>query len=253
MTILPTLPDEAWKKIVDVACDTFREVLLPLTASTGGTGRIIKAKFDILEAEMRDSASSLLLRVNEKLSNSDKSKINSPKRKIILDAFDEGVKEEDVILRELWASLLAKEIAETNVHPEYLMILQRLSSQDAIILSHVASSNDAPMHLERLQNDLTEIEYEINELRTHMENKHKSSGGKYIPSKLGRGGRYEKLNQQKMEIMEKIEDLKSITEIGDSFSHRHLQNIGLISSVKDGYGLTDLGRAFVDAVSYHNT
>ncbi len=253
MITLPKLPDEAWNKIVDFSCDTLREILLPITASTGGIGRIIKARFDILEAGQINDALSLLLRVNEKLSGYEKSTKNSPKRKIILDAFDEGVKEEDVILKELWASLLAKEIAETNVHPEYLMILQRLSSKDAIVLSHVARSAGAPVRLEYLQNELIQIENEIGRLRVEIENKHRASSGKYIPSKLGRGGRYDKLNQQKMEIIEQIEYLKSVAELGDSFSHKHLKNIGLISSIQEVYGLTELGRVFVDAVGYPNT
>jgi hypothetical protein len=136
------IPDQAWSSVVDTACSTFQQVIAPITAITSGTGRLIEAKFDRLVDAEKVIASQTLLVAAEKSSRSKRKREGQPKPSIILKVVEEASSEVDSTLRELWSNLVANELVDNSVHPEFVRILQRLSASDARRLIAIAQGSD---------------------------------------------------------------------------------------------------------------
>jgi hypothetical protein len=136
------IPDQAWSSVVDTACSTFQQVIAPITALTSGTGRLIEAKFDRLVDAEKVIASQTLLLAAEKSSRSKRKRKGQPKPSIILKVIEDASGEVDSTLRELWTNLVANELVDNSVHPEFVRILQRLSASDACRLIAIAQGAD---------------------------------------------------------------------------------------------------------------
>lgn len=138
------IPDEAWNQIVETACATFKEVVAPITATTGGLGRLITAKFDLLTDPEKLLASQTIQRANEKASNSKRKRKTSPNPTTICKVIEASSSETDATLNELWTNLLANEMVDNSCHPEFIRVLSRLSSTDAHRLIELAQRSSPP-------------------------------------------------------------------------------------------------------------
>ena len=145
------IPAKAWNQIVDTACTAFRQVLAPVTALTGGVGRLIDAKFDTLVEAQKVLAAETFTRASEKVRLSKRPFAENVNAKILLEVMDNSSVETDPLLRELWANLLADEFVSGEVHPEFPKILVRLSSRDAQTLARIAQQNSSKEVLAKLR------------------------------------------------------------------------------------------------------
>jgi hypothetical protein len=134
------IPGEAWDKLVKTACDTFQQLVAPITSLTGGAGRLIQAKFDRLVDAEKIIVASNLAKAHEKAEKAPKRRRRKspPSPSFITRLISESSAETDKTLRELWTNLLANEIARGDVHPEFIRILSRLSARDAHRLAEIA-------------------------------------------------------------------------------------------------------------------
>lgn len=137
------IPHKAWNQLVDTACTTFREALAPLTSITSGVGRLISARFDRLVDAEKVLAAENLAKAQRKVAKSGRATSKKPKSNIIIAAIEASGTQTDLLLRELWANLLAQELVTGNVHPEFPHILSRLSASDAQLLAHIAERDRA--------------------------------------------------------------------------------------------------------------
>lgn len=134
------IPAKSWERLTETACKTFESVIAPITATTGGIGRLIAAKFDrLLEAE-KVFAAEAIRNATAKANKSGKAPSGRAKANVIIEVLNATATESDEILRDLWENLLAQEILDGQVHPEFPAILRRLSAQDAQMLSEIAST-----------------------------------------------------------------------------------------------------------------
>ena len=138
--IARAIPAKAWTQVVDTACTTFREVIAPLTSLSSGVGRLIDAKFDRLVEAEKVLVADTFSKACEKVKARSQRKLAPPNARILIGVMDGTSIETDLLLRELWANLLAREIASGAVHPEFPSILARLSAQDAQTLAQIAES-----------------------------------------------------------------------------------------------------------------
>lgn len=134
------IPPKAWEKIVDTTCKTFSDLVAPITKTTAGIGRLIEAKFKKMADVEKVFAADAVKRVKEKVDKSERKPIDNPKSKILLAAIDYASTESDDSLRDIWANLIANEILDGQVHPEFPKTLERLSSNDAITLAEIGEN-----------------------------------------------------------------------------------------------------------------
>jgi hypothetical protein len=132
------IPETAWEKLVDTACQTFTQLVAPFTGTTSGLGRLIQAKFDRWADPQKVLAAHVVSRASEKVKKRKRTGA-PPKASVVLEALEASSIETDDTLRELWANLLAQEFIDGKVHPEFTRTLSRLSSMDAQVLAHIAT------------------------------------------------------------------------------------------------------------------
>jgi hypothetical protein len=133
------IPEQSWNEVVHAACSTFQQLVAPLTATTEGFGKLVTAKFDRLVDAEKVLAAENLGRASEKVRRSQKKAKNKPKASVIVKLIQESSTETDSTLRELWTNLLANEIIDGTVHPEFVRILARLAPGDAHRLAAIAN------------------------------------------------------------------------------------------------------------------
>lgn len=138
--IAKAIPAKAWTQVVDTACTTFRQVIAPLTALSSGLGRLVDAKFDRLVEAEKVMVADTFTKASERAKASNREKLAPPSARILIGVIENSSTETDLLLRELWANLLAREIASGAVHPEFPSILARLSAQDAQTLAQIAQN-----------------------------------------------------------------------------------------------------------------
>jgi hypothetical protein len=155
------VPDQVWASIVDTACITFRQLISPLTAITSGTGRLIEAKFDRLIDAEKVIASQTMSRAVDKASSSNRKRKNEPKPSIILKVIEDSSSEVDTTLRELWTNLVANELVDGSVHPEFVRILSRLSAVDAQRLIEITQKSEQKLPIKLALNILTLLSTKI--------------------------------------------------------------------------------------------
>lgn len=136
------IPAKVWVEVVHTACETFREAIAPFTATTSGLARLIDAKFDRLVGAEKLLAADNFKRASEKATKSRKAHTCTPQPKIVVAAMEASADETDALLRDLWSNLLAQELVEGRIHPEFPKILTRLSADDARVLAWVADKEN---------------------------------------------------------------------------------------------------------------
>lgn len=133
------IPAKAWDKLVTTACDTFTQCIAPITATTGGLGRLIQARFDRLVDAQKVIAAEVVSRASKKASAKRKQDARPPKASLVVTVIEASSLETDETLRELWANLLAQEFIDGTVHPEFVRTLSRMTASDAKALAGFAS------------------------------------------------------------------------------------------------------------------
>ncbi len=211
--IAKAIPEKAWVKLVDTACVTFRESLAPITATTSGVGRLIEAKFDRLVDAEKVLASENMSKAKAKVDDSNQKPNGMAKPTVIIAAVESSGSETDVVMRELWSNLLAKEIISGSVHPEFPKILNRLSSNDAQVLAQIA-----------------EKEKSFNPIVADLLNK--------LFSKFYEG----------LDPITKIY-ISSTIKNDSSFTHEHLADLNLICMRDKAWRITLTGKKFIEIVS----
>lgn len=135
------IPASSWNRLVKTACDTFTQLLAPITSTTSGLGRLIQAKFDGMVDAQKVLAADAVRKAKDKVEKTGRNPKGKPKAVVLVKAIENASNETDENVREIWANLIANEILDNQVHPEFPRILERLSSNDAITLAEIAESN----------------------------------------------------------------------------------------------------------------
>lgn len=199
--MVKSVPKEALSQLAKTTCEIFEKLILPLTATTEGVGRLIQNKFNKLSIEQQIIAAKCIQEAKEK------TKYNRPnvivKPTVVYEALDCADQQTDETIRTLWSNLLAKEFAEGSVHPEIAKLLAKITTQDAILLAKITEEDSISVPVKVL---------------------------KLLASKVTLG----LMNEKK------------------TFSHVHLENIGLIQNLEDIWCLTTAGREFMRCVSDPN-
>lgn len=139
--VAQAIPKEGWKKAIDTACDTFSDLIAPITKTTAGLGGLIQAKFDAMIDVQKVFAADAVHRARLKTRHIEKPRTMPPNARVLVSAIEEASVESDDNLRDIWANLIANELSTGGVHPEFPQILSRISAQDAIVLSEIADRN----------------------------------------------------------------------------------------------------------------
>lgn len=143
LELAQSVPAESWNRIVETACDTFEKIVAPLTETTAGAGRLIKAKFDRLTEAEKVIAAENVEEAQTRAKDSERERKRDPRPSMIIRIVEESSGETDPNLRELWINLLANEMAGNATHPEFVRILNRMSPSDAKTLVDVAQEHDS--------------------------------------------------------------------------------------------------------------
>jgi len=161
--IISSVPPEAWNKVVDTACDTFRKCIYPVTASTEGVGRFIELKFNQLLDEEKVIASKCTREAIEKVKKAKKrERIGVTIKPIIFyEAFESTDTQTDETIRGIWSNLLANEFLGQDVHPEIAKLLRKLTSTDAILLNEVAQNESTSGFIKTLRSIGSDYHREI--------------------------------------------------------------------------------------------
>lgn len=137
-TLGKAIPAKAWNELVITACSTFKQCVAPITAITGGIGRLIEAKFDSLVEFEKISAAKCMKDATTKITTSGKTFSGNYKANVVLCALEEASTQSEEAIHNLWSNLLAQELIDGSVHPEIPKILARLSTNDALLLAEIA-------------------------------------------------------------------------------------------------------------------
>jgi hypothetical protein len=133
---------KAWNKMVETACETFTQCVAPVTATTGGLGRLIQAWFDKQVDVQKVLAAEAMSRANKKIPPGSTNLGAESSGSVLIAALEAASTETNGNIRELWANLLAQELASGGIHPEFVQILKRMNVADAKTLASIASQGD---------------------------------------------------------------------------------------------------------------
>lgn len=122
-------------------------------------------------------------------------------------------------IRDIWANLIANEIQKGSAHPEFPRILERLNTEDALILIEIAKPTESRDVLRNLSNALRAVAYGI---------AIKTAGLSFSAGKM----------------IEKAE-----LGVGADFHKTHLSNLNLIFYDSGQWKLSAIGKAFLHAVA----
>lgn len=139
--IAKSVPKEAWTQIAKTVCETFEKLILPLTSTTEGVGRLIQNKFDTLSIEQKIIAAKCLQEAEEKTRLKNKKRNVVIKPAVVYEALENADQQTDETIRTLWSNLLANEFTEGTVHPEIAKLLTKITTQDAILLVKIAKKD----------------------------------------------------------------------------------------------------------------
>jgi hypothetical protein len=140
--VAKAIPEAGWRKAIDTACDTFSDLIAPVTKTTAGLGGLIQAKFDAMIDVQKVFAADVVQRARLKTQDLGHSQNPRPSARVLVQAIEEASIESDDNLRDIWANLIANEISGGDVHPEFPSTLSRLSAADALVLAEIAEKDE---------------------------------------------------------------------------------------------------------------
>lgn len=143
--VAKALPKEAWNKLANTACDTFKKIIYPLTATTEGIGKLIETRFERLNDQQKVIAAKCIEETKEKLKKIEKRNYVVIKPLVVYEAIDNTDQQTDETIRSLWSNLLAREFSDGSVHPEIAKLLTKITSQDALLLLTIAEKDAGPI------------------------------------------------------------------------------------------------------------
>jgi hypothetical protein len=204
------IPPKAWTKLVDTACTTFVQCVAPITATTSGIGRLIESRFNKMLDPEKVLASECMMMGTDKANKSGRKRKKNIQAPIILGAIEESSTQTDETMRALWSNLIAQELTSDSVHPEFPMILSRLSAREAHVLADIAKRNPRDKSIAKIIDAFS-----------------KSFRIPFVGFR----------------ISDVLPDEKS------SFEHTHLKLLNVIDLVNGKWELTIIGEAFIKSVS----
>lgn len=209
--VAKAIPKKAWERLTNTACKIIEETLAPVTATTGGLGRLISAKFDKLVDAEKILAANVFEKANQKIRDADVRPEVTPKPSIIVDTLEFTGLETNILLQELWSNLLVCELTTGQVHPEFPKILSRLSPNDAQLLAQIAEQDRKfdPIISAVLSSLITKLMDNVNPL---------------IKAQLDQDSQ-------------------------PTFSHELLERNGLIREINNSWRLTQTGKEFIAIVN----
>ena len=135
------VPAASWNRIVKTVCDTFSQLISPITATTYGLGKLIEGKFELMVDAQKVLAADAVYSAKQKVEKSNKKPEGSPKASVLVRAIESASNETNENIREIWSNLIANEIVDNNVHPDFPRILERLSAMDAATLAEIGEKS----------------------------------------------------------------------------------------------------------------
>jgi len=192
------VPASSWNRLVKTACDTFTQLISPITSTTYGLGQLIQAKFDGMVDAQKVLAADTVARARKKVEKSNTIPKSNPKAAILVKAIESASNESDENIRDIWANLIANEFLSNDVHPEFPKILERLSPADAAVLADIGGMTEKAAvkkavraAINRLEimgiNFASYVEEETDFSREHLENLNliKKSSGQWRLTLIG--------------------------------------------------------------------
>jgi len=143
--IAKSVSKEAWSQLAKTTCETFEKLILPLTATTEGVGRLIQNKFNKLSVEQQIIAAKCIQETEEKIKLISRKQNVIVKPAVVYEALESTDQQTDETMRSLWSNLLAKEFTEGSVHPEIAKIFKKITAHDALLLLKISENNSTPI------------------------------------------------------------------------------------------------------------
>jgi len=136
--IAKAIPKEVYERTAATLLTTFEQLTAPITESTGGLGRYLRQKFDnMVEAEKAIATYTVekaIRRAQIKCERSGRTLQPPPHPKSFVRAIEEASIETDPLLHEMWANLLASQLADDICHPHFVQALPHFSAAEARLL-----------------------------------------------------------------------------------------------------------------------
>ncbi len=104
------IPARSWNQIVRAACETSTQLISPITAITGGLGRLIGSIFDGMVAAQRIRAADAVERAEDKVEKSRKGQKGNPKAIMVVQVIENASNESDENIRKLVENHIAGKI-----------------------------------------------------------------------------------------------------------------------------------------------
>ena len=175
--LVQKLPGDSIKRAADVAITTFEKCTSPLTASLGGWGDILKARFEARLAHEKVLIAETYERAKEKTDNLQVEPAKLKNINVHIVVMDTSSNETDPLKRELLANILANEHLHANVHPELIKILSALTETDITMLMEIAKKEtevkeiinrlklkyESPFVIRAVLNQMNVVEIEFSE------------------------------------------------------------------------------------------
>lgn len=141
--VAKAIPAAAWKEVSHTLCETFSQLIAPLTATTTGVARLIEARFNRLTAPEQEFAFEAVNVAVERVRPT-ASETAKPAAAVIIASIESVAIETDETMRKLWINLIAQEMSGGQVHPEFPQLLRRMSREDARTFLSIAEASNRP-------------------------------------------------------------------------------------------------------------
>jgi hypothetical protein len=218
--VIEVIPANAWEKLAVTATETIEKSLAPITETTSGIGRVIRQTFDGMIDIEKIVFAVALQRVSKRIQD---------KKATVRDGFHLGpliatikatARENDETLRELWTCLLANQLTEDLVHPEFIQILSRMSGQYARKFAEIVNNQEKV----RKNLQVAAFSYMLHHARSDRD-------------------------EDSLRITQLFESFAYTSTHETDFSEEQLINLRLVNRTSGQLVLTKLGEAFVKAVT----
>jgi hypothetical protein len=208
--LVKKLPGDSIKRAADVAITTFEKCISPITASLGGWGELIKARFEAKLEHEKILIAETYERARQKIDEANVTPSEPRNMNVHIAVIEFSSAETDPLKRELLANILANEQLKADVHPEIIRLLSIMTAEEIELLTEIASKEENKRVKDYLKLIIPTI--------THI-------------NLLGFGFRF------------------SLIERTNKFSETLLQQYGLIKIYDYGIKLTPIGKEFIRCVT----
>ena len=149
--IASAIPDRVYELSASTLVRTFESLLAPITETTGGLGRYVRQKFlNMVAAEKAIAVYTIGEAIHKAQERSRKAgiSITAPaSTKTFVKAIEEASREDDVVLHEMWANLLASQLVDQACPPFFVELLSSLGKPEALILLELLPLEEVGPHV----------------------------------------------------------------------------------------------------------